>query len=182
MKCEKASELILSGNASGAELEAHLAKCPYCASLASQWKALRSVKCDLKAAPSKEADSRIRSAALAKAYESQRRKSQFKIAMYFMAAAAMLMLSVSLAFAILNGDSSASSSSSGSKASSAQRFASGQISWDSVEMADGLLSLSTEIEKASSALGAGSKRQASADSADESAIPKISVEIPDLAT
>jgi len=184
MNCEKASELILSGNGSGPDLEAHLAKCQDCACLARQWKALRSVKCDLKASPSKEADLKIRSAALARAQDLQRRKSFFKVAMYFAAAAAMLVLSVSLAFAVLNGDSSAASSSSTAKAASSPRFSPAQISWDSVEMADGLLSLSSEIEKTASGLNSASKRQATSASADsdDSSIPKISVEIPDLAT
>ena len=189
MNCEKASEHILAGTDGGAGLEAHLAQCPECASLSRQWTALRSIKGDLKApaGPPRDTDLRIRSAAIARAHELRRRRGFFKVSMYFMAAAAMLALSVSLTFAILNGDGASTASHAqdlAKAASAAPRFSGAQaISWDSVELADGLLNLSSDIESVSSALGSSKRPSSQPSSSDqEDSVPKISVEIPDLAT
>ncbi len=179
MNCEKASEAILAGSQGGAELDAHLAGCPECASLARQWNALKEVKCDLRASaePPVETDLRICSAALARAHEARLRKRFFKVVISFAAAAAMLAVSATLAFSLLNGE--VSSKAPGAASASPQRFAALQtIAWDSVELSDGLLSLSSEIESASSELGAA--KASSSDSDD--VFPKISVEVPDLAT
>ncbi len=65
MNCEKAKELILSDAESGENLEAHVAACTECRSLASAWASLKGIKpLDIEG-PSRNLDFKIRGEAAA---------------------------------------------------------------------------------------------------------------------
>lgn len=138
MNCEKAKELILTGDASGDKLDEHIASCAECRNLLSAWTALKDIKPKLNAEPSRNLNFKIKGEAASYLASRKIHHTVFirRIVMY--ATAACCVFVTWLALDNLDHQTRAHRNSLVSS--------SGTIPWSNIDMEKDFFELITELE------------------------------------
>jgi hypothetical protein len=137
MNCEKAKELIFSGMKPSEMLEVHIASCPECRNLASDWASLKNIRPTLIAEPSRNLDFKIRGAAAAFLDNKKIQHKVFVRRIFMYATAACCVFVTWLALDSIDNES---------KTPSKSFISSGKIPWSKIDMEKEFLDLTAELD------------------------------------